>query len=238
MKSYSGKPRKYVQAKLDGYNLRVERTPDGVTFHTRTTQRDLPMLDLSRLPVGTVLYGELWYPGKPASEVSRAMAKRDTALRFSAFYTSALPAEAGLEYLQDWLDFHGVPGIDWWKPDGNDWERCKHFAEGLVYKDGQDLNLEKWKPTLTADLIVHDVTEGEGKYLGYIGALVCGLADGTIVANVSGMGDADRVRFSDHPPIGRVVEVEYQYVGAGGRLRHPRFKRLRDDKPAAECVEI
>lgn len=54
------------------------------------------------------------------------------------------------------------------------------------------------------------------------------------VANVSGMDDTTRANISESD-IGRVFECEYQYVGAGGRLRHPRFKRWRDDKPAKEC---
>lgn len=58
------------------------------------------------------------------------------------------------------------------------------------------------------------------------------------VARVSGMTDDERDEMSKNPDdlTGRVCEVTAQAVGGKYRLRHPRFKRWRDDKPARECV--
>jgi ATP-dependent DNA ligase len=36
--------------------------------------------------------------------------------------------------------------------------------------------------------------------------------------------------------IGKVVEVAYQSIGAQGRLRHPAFVGIREDKLAVDCM--
>lgn len=40
----------------------------------------------------------------------------------------------------------------------------------------------------------------------------------------------------DDAQVGDVIEVEFLYMGAGGRLVQPRMKRTRDDKSATECT--
>jgi ATP-dependent DNA ligase len=57
----------------------------------------------------------------------------------------------------------------------------------------------------------------------------------TEITRVSGMPDEQRLDIDEKKDLGRVVEVEYQDVGNGGRLIHPRFVRWRDDKPASQC---
>ncbi len=237
--------------KLDGHFLEVRRTRLSVECWTRRPNKLtldwMPFVGsvITRCVEGDVVHGELWYPGKPASYVKTAIAARDAGLQFSAFAVPSLPADTSLEDLEDWLTLRALRTVPFWQTTNDvefDWYVArKHYgtdAEGLVYKDGNLTNHEKWKPVLTTDLVVWDTTYGVGKYLGFVGSLVCGLADGTIVANVSGMTDQERAELTLDPPIGQVVEVEYQYVGAGGRLRHPRFKRMRDDKRAEECVQI
>lgn len=60
------------------------------------------------------------------------------------------------------------------------------------------------------------------------------------IAAVSGMTLADREWMTAHRGelCGRVCEVEAQAAGGikDGRLRHPRFTRWREDKPARECL--
>src|SRR5690606_14492263 len=116
-------------------------------------------------------------------------------------------------------------------------------CEGVVLKDANLFNWYKWKPVKTIDVVITDFTEGDGKYLGYIGSLKVSVYDerGSLIeiANVSGMTDLERDEITDLATngglLGRVCEVKYQYVGSGGRLRHPRFKCWREDKPAGEC---
>lgn len=58
------------------------------------------------------------------------------------------------------------------------------------------------------------------------------------VARISGMDDEQREQMSAERDdlIGRVCEVKAQAKGGKFRLRHPRFIRWREDKPAWECV--
>lgn len=60
------------------------------------------------------------------------------------------------------------------------------------------------------------------------------------VGFAGGMSDDDRLEMTELADegklIGRVCEVKHQYVGAGGRLRHPRFIRWREDKAPWDCL--
>jgi hypothetical protein len=139
-------------------------------------------------------------------------------------------------------------------------------VEGLVLKEKHFGGWWKYKTTKTIDVICTGLEEGTGANIGGVGALVgsvwkdqqvCPTCDadqtnlrGTcpvcrmplatkrklvVVANVSGMTQDIRDNVGDDD-VGRVFEVEYQYLGAGEKLRHPRFLRWREDKRAEECT--
>lgn len=123
--------------------------------------------------------------------------------------------------------------------------------EGWVLKEANYYGWWKVKPTKTVDAIVTGFKDGRGKYLGAVGSLLvsiyyfdrytgkdkpiseCELIE---VARVSGMDDVTRWDIDEDKDLGRVCEVEYQEVGNGRRLIHPRFVRWRDDKPEDQCV--
>lgn len=88
----------------------------------------------------------------------------------------------------------------------------------------------KLKDELSVDVPVTGVLEGEGKYKGTCGTLVIDYKG--VSVPVSGMTDAQRHEFWANPDavIGRIVEVVYQEETVHGSLRHPRFKRFREDK--------
>lgn len=104
-------------------------------------------------------------------------------------------------------------------------------SDGWVLKDHAhaDKNWLKLKPYNTCELELIGYTDGKGKYVGQIGALV--LTGGV---KCSGMDDATRAMFSKDrfKYLGMRVEVAYEKVirGTNG-LRHPRFIKLRDDLP-------
>lgn len=124
--------------------------------------------------------------------------------------------------------------------------------EGLIIKDPNGLYHRRrnhaWtkiKAEESVDIVIVDCEEGTGKYEGMLGALICDFK-GVYVNVGSGFSDQQRKDFwesyliqkrdfgptsdLDHEIVGRMIEVEYHEITPDGSLRHPRFKRFRDDK--------
>ena len=239
-----GITRKYCQVKRDGIQIHCYNGRCHTKHPTDITDacKQIPTMQSvwRRQPIDSVVAGELYVPDHPASEVKSALAHQPDRCRFEAFAVSTIDAAAPMIDVSHWLARYGFlmpPLID---TDGRTYqclydETNDRNVEGFVLKDAHMLGWTKWKPVHTIDLIVCDTTDGSGKYLGYIGSLVCKTTEGHIVANCSGMTEDERALMTLDDPIGRVVEVAYQYVGAKGRLRHPRFVRFRDDKHVSNC---
>lgn len=115
--------------------------------------------------------------------------------------------------------------------------------EGLILKSWQHLYTFKrskdWiklKAVETADLMCVDWQEGEGKYEGMIGALICQgqINDKQIWVKVgSGLSDADRIQ-STEEYIGKMIEVKYNTLiqdstDGSWSLFLPRFVTVRGD---------
>lgn len=121
----------------------------------------------------------------------------------------------------------------------------------------------KCKKSETADCVVLGLQKGEGKFADMFGALVLGqYVHGTLVevGRASGMTDAERAEIlnvtqhlqvlpsKESPSVKKmghmlcllepvmVVEVEFMERTAYGAMRHPRFLRVRSDKPSVECT--
>lgn len=118
--------------------------------------------------------------------------------------------------------------------------------EGLVLKYSSWGPMFKMKARRTYDCVVMGATDANegvtGKFLGQIGALICGqYKDGKLVevARASGMNDEARLEFTKLRAEGRlngiVVELEAQERTKYGKLQHPQFVRVRDDKNAEDC---
>jgi hypothetical protein len=215
------------------------------------------------LQIGEWMEGELWVPGHRASDVVTAIQNCWSDLRFDAFCCGQVPEHADLHDAEVWHRERGIPFLPWWFADSFDLENMQprtgalraeidryiDSIEGWVFKDAHMLGWRKWKAERTIDLVVTGFRDGRGKYEGFVGALLCSVnverpfdpnyaqpTDRVEVASVSGMDEDTRFAISESNDLGRVVEVKYQYVGNGGRLRHPRFVRWRDDKQASECT--
>jgi hypothetical protein len=253
---------KYAHLKRDGHFTKVICDASGrVTFWSKLPKDITPDMlcvpcarpYVNRLPTNTVVLCELWLPGKRSEAIKTAINALDPALRCDVFaverYTTdlrnlpnTLPGVANFcsTFEFPFVEFVELPTANCFAnaeavkalPVGGD-------VEGYVLKNGNLADWVKVKPRRTVDVIVTGFTAAEpGKYEGLIGALIVSTAEGYEVANVSGMSDVQRQYFSEHSEsiLGSVIEVEYQNVGAKGRLRHPAFIRTREDKAAKDCV--
>lgn len=85
----------------------------------------------------------------------------------------------------------------------------------------------KLKAARTLDLPVVGYKEGTGKYTGMLGTLTVEY-NGQHVEVGTGFSDAERDELMKNIP--RLIEVEFQQESSRGKLRHPRFIQIRDDK--------
>lgn len=121
-------------------------------------------------------------------------------------------------------------------------------GEGLILKDITAPYGEGWKKLKkfsSLDVIVTGFTDARfgrtGKYVGQIGAVCVSVysSKGELleVGQVSGMPDDVRKEISENQGewLGRVIEIAAQEWGKD-RLRHPRWKRTRDDADARSCT--
>lgn len=92
--------------------------------------------------------------------------------------------------------------------------------EGLVIRQGDIWY--KVKPKETFDVKVTGIQMGTGKHLGRVGALI------TEKGKV-GTGFSDAQRTALLTCVGSIIEVECMGLTPGGKFRHPRFIRVRED---------
>lgn len=117
------------------------------------------------------------------------------------------------------------------KAEGHEGSMVKDYLRPWVPK--RVYTWMKIKDEKSVDVTVVDMKKGTGKYSRTLGALIVSYKGKKV--RVSGMTDKQRDSFFKNPEtiVGKMVEVEYQEETPHGSLRHPRFKRFRDDKEAA-----
>jgi len=122
--------------------------------------------------------------------------------------------------------------------------------EGMVIKDttaryasGQrGGGWTKIKPQDNIDVVVTGFKPGENGFAGMVGAVIFSQYDqqGNLIetGRCSGMDMTTRQHMTDNPDawLGKVIEIKHMGIMPTGGFRHPQFAKLRDDKPAAECV--
>lgn len=109
--------------------------------------------------------------------------------------------------------------------------------EGTVWKkkDGKYGEAEPWvkdKNETYIDMQIVGVVEGQGKYSGSLGAiLVENTETGAVTSVGTGFTDElrDEIYKNQDDYIGKTVEVKGLQVNSSGRVRAPRFSRIKDD---------
>lgn len=103
----------------------------------------------------------------------------------------------------------------------------KSGDEGLViYTKNETYKL---KADITIDATIIGIIEGRGKHTNKMGALTVKYNES--IFNVgTGFTDIERTEFNDIGLLGETIEVKGMEVLPSGRLRHPRFVRMRADK--------
>lgn len=254
---------RYAHLKRDGFLITVLKDGVGrVVYLTRNFKElDLSFLPvhssiMTQLPLNTQLQCELWTSGKQASYTSSGIANKDFTMDLEVHGISASQYVSSTDSLCEAHRFmrrFNIPFVPYFDRLSSplscgSWENLDTFnnvawlaannCEGIVLKNEQYSDMYKWKPMRSCDLRIVGATPGRGKYVGTVGALTCADGLGNIVANVSGMTDAQRHSMHqlhcDNKLVGLIVEVKYQYVGSQGRLRHPVFLRFREDKDVAD----
>lgn len=262
IKPWRGSRRPFLSPKFDGHLVIVSKLESGqVTARTRTPTdiyadiRHLLMAVHERVPSGITLAGELWIPGGDHTSVKTAIISRDPKLRWHAFailglqgWTPRQVANIKVTDLEETFVGWGLPHIPFQRPHQDclltqmeEGEAAFEDYEGFVLRDRNLVNMEKWKPECTIDLVVVGRADGEGVTNCHVtGKLFLQTTEGYPVCNVSGMSLTDELKHDstvnfDANWKGKVIEVTYQTVTKFGRLRHARFKHKRDDKHASEC---
>ena len=289
-KNWKGEPVAVKQQKYNGHRFTMFKQADGQLVGFESSSSTMPesreirvkrpgivkynwwkKFVLNMLPMSSV-DGELYIPGGNAGDAAHAIAECSDDLEFIPF---AFPWWNGKEIYDEPVVTaqniaNRIIGINFAKtlpiqPDDTYDVLCHHAVklgiEGWVLKLSNYKGWYKVKPQKEIDCIVTGFKDGDGKYLGLVGALkVSVLIEGnksaysddttldyhgfnapakyqlTEIASVSGMSDEIRIDIDEDKDLGRVCEVEYQEVGNGGRLIHAHFICWRDDKSAEECV--
>ena len=108
---------------------------------------------------------------------------------------------------------------------------------GYGYKKGKrDYGMMKYKRTITYDLEVVDVIEGDGQFKNAVGALLCRFSENRIINVGTGLTKQQRQLWwlNKKLIVGQIVEVEAMRLTSSGLLREPRFKGIRTDKVVAD----
>lgn len=263
-KNWRGERVRWKQHKLNGHRFTAWKQKDGkLVGFERMIRPDREMTRLrprvveydwwkalENVPPMSSIDGELYVPFGNAGDAAHAVAECLDTLEFRPF---AVPWWDGrdaavwdLRFARDCLEkITGLKFVPFFQLREHDDREllCQDAVdlgvEGFVLKETNYAEWWKVKPQKEIDAIVTGFKDGDGKYIGLVGALrVSVYVEGKLVeiASVSGMDDETRIDVDEKRDLGRVCEVEYQDVGNGNRLIHAHFVRWRDDKPAEECA--
>jgi len=135
--------------------------------------------------------------------------------------------------------------------EAHEWKRLwdeyilEYGYEGLVFKDSTSKYYDKnaWarmKAIVEMEYICtgfRDADEGT-KYEGMVGSVLGTLIDKDVYVTVGGITEKERKLFTAMPEmyVGRVFTAKGNNWYPSGAIRHPQFRRWRDDKEPEDCT--
>lgn len=111
-----------------------------------------------------------------------------------------------------------------------------------IWRDGTSREQIKLKLECDCDLKIVGYDEGEGKFKGTLGSLICETSDGLLRTNISGFNDETRNAIWKNREyyLDKVITVRFNDVmqkeGQPASLFLPRFVEFRDDKIEADSL--
>lgn len=179
-------------------------------------------------------------------------------LRYKGADITKLPLEERRQYLKETVDALRKAGLKEIRMEKLHFRNKRQAFDNIIKRGGEGVMIKditkpyakgertrhwlKVKKQNTWDVVITGFTPGSGKYKDMIGAIKYGVYDksGNLVevGTSSGMTDKDRYAFAKSPKkyIGKVIELSGQEIGVRGAIRHPNFKRIREDKKPWECL--
>lgn len=103
------------------------------------------------------------------------------------------------------------------------------FEEECGNKENRWKRILKRKDWLDGEFECVGIEEGEGKYVGKVGALCLVTKDRKQFNCGSGLTDADREAFWHSPPIGSLIHIRYDIVSDDGTPIQPRYDHIIED---------
>lgn len=249
MKTWNGEPVIYATDKYDGFGMVLAKSAIGESSLSSNKRTWWPVHNtwyknfIRHVPNNTKLHVEVFVQGGEATDVIHNLVRDlELSMRVTGVETwhGVNMTLADLTAVDAFCDSCGLQAANWerWIPNISYADLAIHRKiEGFVLKTHSYVpeRMYKVKPVLTADLVISGFTEGAGKYICDVGAIICIDGEKKEVCKVSGM--TDEVRFSlVDSDIGRVIEVAYQKVTKDKKLRHPRFKRFRNDEAVVDVI--
>ncbi|OQS44843.1 ATP-dependent DNA ligase [Chromobacterium haemolyticum] len=212
--------------------------PDGLCVDCEVVIRGLPFEELS----GTIRRDELipnelissvmFYPIAMVGKAAMAgLAAIEAEPSLDAFKITALLFSRHIAHIPFTYAYHiddVFNAYNTFRSLGYEGAMVKDVSD--IYKNGKKVGWWKIKPSETVDGVIVGVEEGEGKYLGSLGAFKVRLEDGRFTSIGSGISDEDRVAAWANPEmfIGRYVEIKFMEKTLAGNPRHPVLKAFRD----------
>lgn len=96
------------------------------------------------------------------------------------------------------------------------WNGNNKHRKYMSDKNNRTWHLLKRKDWRDDEFVCIGSMEGEGKYVGMTGALMCQTGDKKTFCVGSGLTDEDRVKYFENPPTGRMIKVKYLCFTSAG----------------------